>query len=211
MKDTPRTLLTQRFVEALQYAITAHAAQVRKGTDVTYVAHLLGVASLVLEHGGSEDEAIAGLLHDTIEDCGAHHETAIRARFGDRVLDIVVGLTDGTKEDKAKPTTEEAKRADWRRRKEAYLGALKHHGDRVLLVSCCDKLHNARAIVSDLHVVGPDVFKRFTASPVDTLWYYEQLAAVSMQRKLAPAADLRRTVDEMARLAANPAAAKHPV
>jgi hypothetical protein len=81
-KTMPKTRLTPRFAEALRYAIDAHDGQVRKGTDTTYVAHLLGVASLVLEHGSSEDEAIAGLLHDTIEDGGAHHEAPIRLRFG---------------------------------------------------------------------------------------------------------------------------------
>jgi (p)ppGpp synthase/HD superfamily hydrolase len=138
MNDTPRTLLTPRFVETLQYAITAHGAQVRKGTDVTYVSHLLGVARLVLEHGGSEDEAIAGLLHDTIEDCGEGHEALIRARFGGRVADIVRGLTDGTKEQKSRSTSPEEKRADWARRKKDYLAKLADHDERILLISCCD-------------------------------------------------------------------------
>lgn len=201
MKDTPRTLLTQRFVEALQYAITAHAAQVRKGTDVTYVSHLLGVASLVLEHGGSEDEAIAGLLHDSIEDCGEGHEAPIRVRFGGEVADIVLALTDGEREEKARFTTPEEKRADWERRKKAYLEKLANHDDRVLRVSCCDKLYNARAIVSDLHAIGHDVFRRFTGRSEGTLWYYAELAKVFEQRKIGPAPELIRTVREMARLA----------
>lgn len=201
MKDTPRTLLTQRFVEALQYAITAHAAQVRKGTDVTYVSHVLGVASLVLEHGGSEDEAIAGLLHDTIEDCGEGHEAPIRLRFGSRVADIVLGLTDGTEEQKAIFTTPEDKRADWERRKKAYVEKLAHHDDGILLVSCCDKLHNARAIVTDVRSHGLAVFQRFKAGAVGTLWYYAELAKVFEQRRAAPALELIHTVREMARLA----------
>lgn len=201
MKDTPRTLLTQRFVEALQYAITAHAAQVRKGTDVTYVSHLLGVASLVLEHGGSEDQAIAGLLHDTIEDCAAGHEAPIRLRFGSRVADIVLGLTDGTEEQKAIFNTPEDKRADWERRKKAYVEKLAHHDDGILLVSCCDKLHNARAIVTDVRSQGLAVFQRFKAGAVGTLWYYAELAKVFEQRRAAPALELIHTVREMARLA----------
>ena len=201
MKDTPRPLLTQRFVEALQYAITAHAAQVRKGTDVTYVSHLLGVASLVLEHGGSEDEAIAGLLHDTIEDCGEGHEAPIRVRFGPRVAEIVLGLTDSTEEQKARFDSAAEKRADWERRKKAYLEKLAHHDDRVLLVSCCDKLHNARAIVTDVHAHGLSVFQRFTAGAEGTLWYYADLAKIFEQRKIGPAPELIRTVREMARLA----------
>ena len=200
-KTMPKTLLTPRFVEALQYAITAHGAQVRKGTDVTYVAHLLGVASLVLEHGGSEDEAIAGLLHDVIEDSGALHEAPIRQRFGAGVAGIVLGLTDSTNEQKAAFTTPEEKRADWKRRKETYLAQLAHHDDRVLRVSCCDKLYNARAIVSDLHAIGFDVFRRFTGGTEGTLWYYAELAKVFEQRRVGPAAELIRTVREMARLA----------
>jgi (p)ppGpp synthase/HD superfamily hydrolase len=201
MNGNPKTLLTPRFVEALQYAITAHGAQVKKGTDVTYVAHLLGVASLVLEHGGSEDEAIAGLLHDVIEDCGEHHEAPIRVRFGDDVAGIVRALSDGTKQEKAAFTSPEEKRLHWEKRKKDYLAALVGHNDRVLRVSCCDKLYNARAIVSDLHAIGFDVFRRFTAGTKDTLWYYAELAKVFEQRQVGPAAELVRTVREMARLA----------
>jgi (p)ppGpp synthase/HD superfamily hydrolase len=200
-KTMPKTLLTQRFVEAMQYAIAAHGGQVRKGTDVTYVAHLLGVASLVLEHGGSEDDAMAGLLHDTIEDCGEHHDASIRARFGGDVADIVLGLTDGTQEAKARFTTLEEKRKDWKQRKEKYLGQLRGHDERTLRVSCCDKLYNARAIVSDLHAIGFDVFRRFTAGTKGTLWYYAELAKVFEQRQVGPAMELSRTVREMARLA----------
>jgi (p)ppGpp synthase/HD superfamily hydrolase len=201
MTGNPKTLLTPRFVEALQYAITAHHSQVRKGTDVTYVAHLLGVASLVLEHGGDEDEAIAGLLHDTIEDCANGHAATIRARFGAAVADLVLGLTDGTAERKAAFASPQDKRADWKRRKDAYLAQLAHHDDRVLRVSCCDKLYNARAIVSDLHAIGFDVFRRFTAGVDGTLWYYAELAKVFERRQVGPAAELIRTVREMARLA----------
>jgi (p)ppGpp synthase/HD superfamily hydrolase len=201
MAAAPKTRLSPRFSAALQYAIDAHGAQVRKGTDITYVSHLLGVASLVLEHGGSEDDAIAGLLHDTIEDCGAAHEAAIRERFGDSVADRVRALTDGTGEEKAAAVTPEDRRADWKRRKLAYLAALAHHDDDVLRVSCCDKLHNARAIVTDLHREGLVVFQRFTAGAEGTLWYYAELAKLFEQRGVAAAPELIRTVREMARLA----------
>lgn len=201
-RTMPKTRLTPRFAEALQYAIDAHDVQVRKGTDTTYVAHLLGVASLVLEHGGSEDEAIAGLLHDTIEDCGWHHEAIVRERFGGRVADIVVGLTDGKKEEKdAVNQTPAAKRADWDRRKREYLAKLAHHDDGVLLVSCCDKLYNARAIVTDVRASGLRVFQRFTAGRRGTLWYYKKLARIFETRRARPASELIRTVREMARVA----------
>lgn len=92
------TVLTDRFTRAVDHARIAHAAQLRKGSVIPYLYHLLGVASLVIEFGGDEDQAIAGLLHDTLEDCGEAHEPIIRAQFGDRVADIVVACTDGTAE-----------------------------------------------------------------------------------------------------------------
>jgi (p)ppGpp synthase/HD superfamily hydrolase len=107
------TALTDRFSCAVDYARIAHAAQFRKGSHIPYIYHLLGVASLVIEFGGSEDQAIAGLLHDTLEDCGASHEAAIREQFGDAVADIVKDCTDGTAEGKASHTDPEAKRRDW--------------------------------------------------------------------------------------------------
>lgn len=118
----------------------------------------------MIEFGGSEDQAIAGLLHDVIEDCGEAHELIIRAQFGHAVADIVRACTDGTAEGKATHATHEAKREDWMARKRAYLAHLECAQDDVLLVSGCDKLHNARAIVQDLEdpEVGVKVFDRFT-------------------------------------------------
>jgi (p)ppGpp synthase/HD superfamily hydrolase len=158
------TVLTDRFTRAVDYARIAHAAQVRKGTTIPYLTHLLSVATLVIEHGGNEDQAIAGLLHDLIEDCGEAHEPIIRAQFGDTVARIVRACTDGTAEGKGEHTTIEAKRTDWLRRKGQYLKHLAEADDEVLLVSGCDKLHNALAIVADLEnpIVGPRVFDRFT-------------------------------------------------
>ncbi|MGB2788605.1 MAG: HD domain-containing protein, partial [Dokdonella sp.] len=104
------TILTKRFTDALDYARVAHAAQVRKGSSIPYLYHLLGVASLVIEFGGDEDQAIAGLLHDVIEDCGEPHRALVRAQFGDAVADIVEDCTDGSAESKASHTDIEAKR-----------------------------------------------------------------------------------------------------
>jgi hypothetical protein len=118
--------LTDRFSRAVDYARIAHAAQFRKGSSIPYIYHLLGVTSVVIEFGGSEDQAIAGLLHDTLEDCGASHEAVIRAQFGDAVADIVKDCTDGTAEGKAGHTDPDAKRRDWIERKRAYLAHLKH-------------------------------------------------------------------------------------
>ena len=161
------TMLSERFTAAVDHARIAHAAQVRKGTTIPYLQHLLGVASLVLEYGGDEDQAIAALLHDAVEDCGEAQVALIRERFGERVLAIVLGCTDGSAEGKAAHVDAVAKRCDWLARKQAYLAHLADAADDVLLVSGCDKLHNARAIVGDLEnpAVGPTVFGRFTGVP----------------------------------------------
>lgn len=190
-------MLSERFTQAVDYAREAHASQTRKGTSIPYIAHLLGVASLVLDYGGDEDQAIAALLHDTIEDQGAHHEPLIRMQFGDRVADIVLACTDGTLEGKIAAATPEAKRADWGRRKERYLAHLADARDDVLLVSGCDKLHNARAIVSDVRQIGHAVFARFTGKRDGTLWYYREIARVFADRHAPMAAALATTVAAM--------------
>lgn len=166
------TVLTDRYTRAVDYARDAHATQTRKGTQIPYLYHLLAVSSLVLEFGGNEDQAIAALLHDVVEDCGAAHEAAIRSQFGDPVAAIVLACTDGTAECKAEHAPED-RRADWTARKERYIAHLAHASEEVLLVSCCDKLHNARAIVQDLEnpAVGVAVFQRFTGGKSGTLWY----------------------------------------
>ncbi|MGN6121211.1 MAG: HD domain-containing protein [Rhodanobacter sp.] len=197
------TAFTDRFSRAVDYARIAHAAQCRKGSNIPYLYHLLGVASLVIEFGGNEDQAIAGLLHDTIEDGGAAHAATIRAQFGDAVADIVKDCTDGTAEGKASHTDAEAKRRDWIERKLAYLAHLKTAPDQTLLVSACDKLHNARAIVQDLEDpdVGTRVFDRFTGGRAGTLGYYHSLAEIFAAREVRVAKVLDATVGWMHELA----------
>ena len=192
-------VLTHRFTQAFDYARIAHAAQVRKRTDIPYLSHLMGVASLVLDHGGSEDQAIAGLLHDIIEDCGQVHEHLVRAQFGDAVAQIVLDCTDGTHEAKAVHSDPEARRMDWRRRKLKYLEHLEQASDSTLLVSACDKLHNAGAIVADLNntAVGMLVFDRFTSGREDTLAYYHSLSEVFSKRGIAAAERLDAVVLQM--------------
>ena len=190
-------MLSERFTQAVDYAREAHASQTRKGTSIPYIAHLLGVASLVLDYGGDEDQAIAALLHDAIEDQGEHHESLIRGQFGDRVAGIVLACTDGTQEGKTAAQTPEAKRADWEQRKRRYLAHLADARDDALLVSGCDKLHNARAIVADLRAIGPAVFERFTGKREGTLWYYGEIAAVFTQRGAPMAGELRHVVGAM--------------
>ena len=164
-----------RLHEALDYVADAHNGQLRKGTKIPYLAHLLGVCALALEYGGDEDQAIAGLLHDVIEDCGEQHRAQIRQQFGARVADIVEGCTDGV------PDAEGAK-APWQGRKEAYLRHLRTAGRDTLLVSACDKLYNARSIAADVRQLGVDVFDRFKAGREGTLWYYRELLQVFSAR-----------------------------
>lgn len=194
--NTGPPLLTQRFEHALAYASQLHASQLRKGTPIPYIAHLLGVTALVLESGGDEDEAIAALLHDAVEDQGgARTREEIRHRFGDRVVRIVDGCTD----------TETIPKPPWRMRKEQHLEHLSHADPDVLRVVLADKLHNARSLLSDLRHVGPTVWGRFNASQTETLWYYRAL--VHRLCELAPGPlvdDFSGVVSTLVDLAAQP-------
>jgi len=187
-------MLTYRISEALALAVQAHKKQVRKGTSIPYLAHSMAVASIALEFGADEDQAIAALLHDVLEDGGAQYGPVIKERFGERVLAIVDGCTDGLPD-------ASGQKADWGERKRAYLAHLAKATDDVLLVSGSDKLHNARAIVSDLLKIGPDVFNRFTAGRDGTLWYYRSLAEIFEQRRAPMAAILAAEVIQIEQLA----------
>lgn len=183
---TPAPLLGSRYIDALQLACQLHATQVRKGTAIPYVSHLLGVSSIALEHGATEDEAIAALLHDAVEDAGGRPTLAmIRERFGDAVAEIVDGCTDAYEEPKP----------DWRPRKEAYLAHLADASHSVRLVSASDKLHNARSILCDLRLHGPALWGRFTAGRDGSLWYYRALVLAFAEHGRTPLVDeLDRTV-----------------
>ena len=169
MGDIPRPLLTNRFTEAIDFALVAHCAQVRKGTRIPYLSHLLAVASLVIEHDGDEDAAIAAVLHDAPEDQGGQAMVEqIRARFGAGVADIVVACTD----------TFESPKPAWPPRKTKYVEHLAAGAStEACIVSAADKLHNARAILHDLR--GSDdhaaFWKRFGSSPTQIGWYYGRL------------------------------------
>lgn len=174
MSKSTATVLTDTYTQAVAYATAIHATQVRKGTTVLYATHLLGVSSLVLEAGGSEDEAIAGLLHDAVEDCGGLPRAAdVRARFGDRVADIVLACSDSTDE-------EWKRTVNYWERKQAYLDHLESTDDeRAVLVSIADKVHNARAIVTDLQRHGVGVLDKFTGSPGEILTYYVECLRIA--------------------------------
>ena len=175
---------------ALALAVQAHEGQVRKSTTIPYISHPMAVASIALEFGATEDQAIAALLHDAIEDGGTQYASIIKTQFGDHVHNLVQGCTDGTPD-------ASGKKAPWLERKTAYLQHLEASSDDVLLVSCSDKLHNARAIVSDLINEGPSVFNRFSSTTEQTLWYYRQLAMIFNNRKTPPAKALEATVSQM--------------
>ena len=168
------TVLTDRFDRALLYATHVHGGQVRKGTSTPYVAHLLAVAATVLEYGGSEDIAVAALLHDAVEDQGGEPRLSdIRNRFGDRVADIVRSCSDSVVNSSAGQHKE-----DKRTRKTRYIEHLETADQETLLVSLSDKIHNARSILRDLRKpeIGTTVWARFKGPKEETLWYYRELA-----------------------------------
>lgn len=180
-------LLHTRFQAALAYAARLHVAQVRKGTRIPYLAHLLGVCALVVEAGGDEDEAIGALLHDAIEDQPRGGKTApeIKRKFGDHVLEIVMALTDA----------ETHPKRPWIDRKRDYIARARTHTAAARRVSLADKLHNTRAILADYREIGEAVWERFSASRDDVLWYYRSLVEA-----YADADDNGRLHEELARV-----------
>lgn len=185
--DSP--ILTDRFDDALAYASRIHRHQIRKGSNIPYVSHLLGVAAIAIENGADEDQAIAALLHDAVEDQGGADRLAdIRNRYGDRVAEIVADCTDA----------DTTPKPPWRERKESYLASLAKKPATSLEVSLADKTHNAGAIVADLHAHGEAVWERFTGGKDGSLWYYRALADAFHQFAPGVAATrFLRLVEEM--------------
>jgi GTP pyrophosphokinase len=192
-------VLTERFERALVYANELHREQRRKGSGVPYVSHLLAVCALTLEYGGGEDEAIAALLHDAIEDQGGDAARAeILRQFGPRVTEIVEGCTDA--DTWPKPP--------WRGRKEEYIRHVERASASVRLVSACDKLHNARSVVMDYRILGEALWSRFTGGRSGTLWYYRAMANALRAAGVSPVVEeLERVVTELERLAGSNASA----
>jgi len=173
-------MLSDRFGEALAFAERAHREQRRKGTDIPYVAHLLAVASIVLEHGGDEDQAIAALLHDAVEDQGGDEMAQrIEEFFGSRVRAIVLACTDATVIPKP----------PWRERKEQYIASVGQKPSEAWLVSMADKLHNAHSILEDYRRIGDDIWSRFNGGHEGTVWYYQSLAETFQTLVPGPLAD----------------------
>lgn len=171
LTETPK--LSTRFEAALVYAARLHANQIRKGSGIPYISHLLSVAALVLEDGGDEDEAIAALLHDAIEDQGgAKTREEIRQRFGERVVSIVDGCTD----------SETLPKPPWKERKLNYLEKMRLASPEVQRVALADKVHNARSIVADWEREGEKVWQKFKGGKEGTLWFYRSFLEVYQQK-----------------------------
>jgi (p)ppGpp synthase/HD superfamily hydrolase len=195
-EQTATPKLTEQFSKALVYAEMKHHDQVRKGGDIPYIGHLLAVAGLVINDGGSETQAIAALLHDAVEDQGGPPTLEeIRAAFGGDVARIVEECSD----------TVDSPKPPWSERKKAYIAHLASVGEDTLLVSVADKLDNARSMLRDYHTHGSALWERFNRkNPQDHLWYYAELLTAFRARGLTSwmVDELDRVVTELQRLVA---------
>lgn len=189
---TPK--LTDRFADALVYAEGKHRTQIRKGGDIPYFGHLMSVASLVINDSGTEDQAIAALLHDAVEDQGGPPTLQeIREKFGDDVARIVDECSE----------TDEVPKPPWLERKQRYIEHLGQVSEATLKVSVADKLDNARSMLRDYHQHGSKLWERFNRkNPHDHLWYYNSLLAAYRSRNLDSwmVDELGRVIAELERL-----------
>lgn len=185
--------LSDRFQTALNMTFELHQNQSRKGSQAPYFAHLMSVSALVLENGGSENQAIAALLHDAVEDQGGLPILeSIKSEFGEEVAGIVDGCTDAYTQPKP----------PWKERKIAYLEKLKTEPDTILLVSLSDKVHNARSILRDLQLYGDRIWIRFKGKKPGTLWYYQSLANIFDESPFPSLKqELRQLIEEIITLA----------
>lgn len=191
-------MLTDRYKQALVFAADVHEGHTRKQTDVAYLAHLISVSALVMEHGGSEVEAIAGLLHDSIEDRGNEYVSRfeieprtgrdalkrdIELLFGRDVLEIVLHCTDDEYLPQRTPSVK-GSAEEWLLRKETFLEQLRRSDDKgALRVTCADKLHNARSLLADYELEGEAVWEVFrTGNKADQVWYYGSIAEILRER-----------------------------
>ena len=195
--ETEQLYLTARFTSAIDYARHIHIER-RKGTDIPYMAHLLGVASLVMGEAGhagfpvTEDMVIAALLHDAVEDQGGLPRLRdIEQNFGPNVARMVEGLSDSFSEDASK-------KLSWMERKQAYIQRLRGEPEDVRLISAADKLYNARAILEDYREIGPKVWDRFKRGRSDQIWYFDELIAVFKSfGTIRVVEELERVVEEL--------------
>jgi (p)ppGpp synthase/HD superfamily hydrolase len=194
---TIRTVDHGLITEALRIALDAHDGQTRKGTAIPYISHPLGVASLVLDGGGSGDEVAAALLHDAVEDGGEELMPVIRDAVGDGVLAIVLECSDAV-------VPKGADKPEWWQRKRAYIDSVPRKSPSAIVVTTADKLHNARSILTDLRASGDDMFSRFTGEREGTLWYHRAITDALASHPSTPSRlldELRGAVAEIERLA----------
>jgi (p)ppGpp synthase/HD superfamily hydrolase len=191
-QDMNAPKLTERFEAALVYAHQLHRHQTRKVNHTPYIAHLLSVTALVLEDGGNEDEAIAALLHDAVEDQGGKAtREEIKQRFGETVVTIVDGCTE----------SDTIPKPPWRDRKQRYLEQLRQGSPSVRRVALADKLHNARTILFDYQQHGENVWSAFSAGKEGVLWFYHSLLQIYLPRESSPMVEeLRQVVEEIEQL-----------
>ena len=186
-------ILNERIECALIFAASKHAGQTRKGSEVPYITHPVAVAMLVHEHGGTENQIIAALLHDTVEDCGGLPVLEeIREGFGEAVADMVSAMTDSL----------DRERESWRERKQRALDTLTTAGTSVQLVAVCDKLHNVRSMLADYRRVGERTWDKFHAGREEQLWYYRELTGIFRDLGYHPelTGELERTLQELENL-----------
>lgn len=188
---------TDRISAAFALAALVHEKQTRKSTNIPYISHPMAVAAQVAVWGGSEDQFIAALLHDVVEDGGAQYMPVIEKHFGKHVLDLVMACSD------AAPQRGQPKGA-WIERKEKYIANLRSAADEVLLISAADKWHNLASILADAKQLGEVVFDRFIRQDFErtdkkkmVLWYYKEIISVYRERKVAAAPELDSLLDEI--------------
>jgi (p)ppGpp synthase/HD superfamily hydrolase len=186
-----RAIDSDLLTRAFAYAADWHREDVRKGTNIPYISHLLAVTATVIEHGGTDKQAAAALLHDVVEDHGSDRLREIRRQFGPTVAKIVRACSDSVVPDPKR-------KKKWKSRKKRYIKDLRTAPKAALLVSCADKLHNARATVDDARREGPIVWERFNAGAAKQAWYYRELSTVFTSRLTkGPAAALARELAEL--------------
>ena len=192
-KDVPAIHLTDNFHQAMKFANKMHKDAARKSTSIPYICHPIGVASLVIEAGGDEEQIISALLHDVAEDCGGEKALKkIRKKFGPRVERIVRGCSDSLTEDPDK-------KDPWKIRKENHIKHLKTADADVLIVTAADKLHNARSIVTDLQIHGEELWERFNSDKDSIFWYYQEIFNTLEAKQVTPVllVPLKNAIDMM--------------
>jgi (p)ppGpp synthase/HD superfamily hydrolase len=176
------------FGNALAFAAQLHGEQTRKGSDTPYISHLLAVTAIALDHGATEDEAIAAVLHDAVEDQGGQATLEeIRRRFGDQVASIVAACSD----------TDESPKPPWRERKEAYVARLRTESYSVRLVVAADKLHNVRDVLRSYRIHGDDLWSHFKGGRDGTIWYYGAVVDALNQAATADEKQLNALIQEI--------------